>query len=117
MSYTETTTQAPSTAPATKEDVVSGIGELHVDFAPLKERWDIKDSSRDDMLKSIWEYAKEMSPIKDSKDAIMLEVSRLANRLGSVGYGEKPWIKVYQYVSTWKQMKDADKRLKELENG
>lgn len=69
----------------------------------------------DEQLARIWEYAKATATGKD-KDSVLFEVIRLKNRLGSANLGEKAWSKVYNYVTYWKQMREADQRMKELEN-
>lgn len=70
----------------------------------------------DEHLAKIWNYAKSVAAGKD-KDSIVFEVVRLKNRLGSASLGERPWSKVLNYVTYWSQMREADQRMKELENG
>ena len=117
MPYLETSVVADSPAPDVQQEVVSGIGQLHQDFTPLKDKWGVTDGSRDDMLKMVWDYAVGQSSVKDDRDAILYEVTKLSNKLGSVGIGEKPWMKVYAYVSTVKNIRDKEKMLREMENG
>ena len=93
-----------------------GIGDLHQDYKPLYEKFGAKPGreSTDRQLAMIWEWAKENAPLKD-KDAILWEVTKLSNKLGSSSFNDKPWTKLATYVSTWKQQRDLEKRLKEME--
>lgn len=68
----------------------------------------------DEHMAKIWEYAKTVATGKD-KDSIVFEVVRLKNRLGSASLGEKSWSKVLNYVTYWRQMRDADQRMRELD--
>ena len=95
-----------------------GIGTEHVDFKPLYERFGAKPGleSTDRQLSMIWDWASENSPIKGDKDAILWEITKLSNRLGTSSFNDKPWTKIATYVSTWKQQMNLENRLKEMEN-
>lgn len=94
-----------------------GVGELHIDHKPLYERFGAKPGSEstDRQLAMIWEWAKESSPVKDDKDAILWEITKLSNRLGSSSFKDKPWVNLATYVSTWKHQRALEERLKQME--
>lgn len=94
-----------------------GIGSEHIDHSPLYERFGAKPGmeSTDRQLAMIWEWANENSPVKGDKDAIMWEITKLSNKLGSSSFNDKPWVKLATYVSTWQQQRSLEKRLKEME--
>jgi hypothetical protein len=103
---------SPTTASPMPE---MGIGDDHIDFKPLYERYQAAPNPRTDRIfEEIWNWAKSQAPEKD-KDSILWEVSKLSNRLGSAGVGEKPWVKVIAYVSTYNQLRSAEERLKQME--
>lgn len=89
------------------------IGKIN-EFQSLYNQFDVEPSGRvDDALKKIWDYAKEKSPNQD-KDSILWEVIRLKHKLGSPNLGEKPYAKVEAYVTAYFQMKEAEKRMEEI---
>lgn len=111
LSPPSTEINAENTSPA------AGIGELHVPYKPLYDRFGAKPGveGTDRQLAMIWEWAKESSPVKDDRDAILWEITKLSNKLGSSSFNDKPWVKLATYVSTWKQQQEIEKRLKEME--
>lgn len=94
-----------------------GIGDLHVPHKPLYEKFGAKPGSEstDRQLAMIWEWAEANSPVKGDRDAILWEVTKLSNRLGSASFNDKPWTKLSAYVSTWRQQRALEERLKGME--
>lgn len=94
-----------------------GIGELYTDHKPLYDHFGAKPGfeGTDRQLAMIWEWGKENSPVKDDKSAILWEITKLSNRLGSSSFKDKPWVNLATYVSTWKQQRALESRLKEME--
>jgi hypothetical protein len=116
----EKTSSVPAnTSPKVEDNAYEANFDLAKEHHLLYEQFGIDPSNHpstvDTHMAKIWEYAKAVADSKD-KDAIIFEVIRLKNRLGSASLGEKPWSKVLNYVHYWKQMREADSRLKELEH-
>jgi len=81
---------------------------------PLYELFDITKSERiDSDLSLIWRYANEKAENKD-KDSVLYEIIRLKNRLKSPDVGEKPYLRVLLYVREYMKMRDAEKKMGEL---
>lgn len=91
-----------------------GIGENYREFIPLYKHFGMEDSKGSDKyLSEIWSYAKGQAISKD-KDSIILEVIKLNNQLGSVGLGEQPYSKIYNYLTVMKQFKKVGKVLQDM---
>jgi len=81
---------------------------------PLYQLFDVVKSERVDQdLSLIWEYAKDRAENKD-KDSVLYEIIRLKNRLKSPDIGEKPYLRILLYVREYLKMRDAEKRMEEL---
>lgn len=101
--------------PTERADESAYIGSANFEFKPLYERYNAAENPRTDRIfEQIWSWAKAQAPEKD-KDSIMWEITKLSNRLGSAGVGEKPWTKVIAYVSTHNQMVESERRLRQME--
>ena len=107
--------ETPIEAPLQDNDKLpEDLGAAPKEFKSLYDQFEVEPNPRsDDALQKIWEYAKEIAPNKD-KDSVVWEVIRLKNRLGSANLGDKPYAKVEAYVTAWFQMKQAEKRMEEL---
>jgi len=81
---------------------------------PLYQLFDVAKTDRTEQdFSLIWEYAKSRAENKD-KDSILYEVVRLKNRLKSPDIGEKPHLRVLLYVREYMKMREAEKRMEEL---
>lgn len=116
MEGVATTSQPEATAPVEKQDPAAPmVGGSETSYKALYELFDLKQETRHDTaLKAIWEYAKKQSNSTE-KDEIRWEVKKLLNKLGSANIGELPYFKAWNYVDTWKQLREKEKRLKEME--
>lgn len=94
----------------------AGVGSQYKEFRPLYDQFNVKVESdrHDKAFEAIWEWAKAHSPGKD-KDSVLFEIIKLNNRLGSPNMGMKPYAKLENYVTVWKQHQMAEKRLRDLE--
>lgn len=91
-------------------------GTAHKDYAPLYKRFEVRESQRADKdFSTIWDWAKGQSPAEDP-DAILWEVTKLSQRIGNPGYGQIPWSKLLNYITTFNQMRSAEGRLKEMDS-
>lgn len=100
----------------TKVEDKGGHGSPVIEHTKLYEYFGVKASNAraDEALGKIWEYAKSVAANKDA-ESVAFEVLRLKSRLGAPSLGEKPWSRVEVYVNNWLRMREADKRMRELE--
>lgn len=107
---------SPDTGSTTPEKPGEGIGSQYREFKPLYDMFGIKNESprSDKAFGAIWEYAKAVAPSKD-KDSVLFEVIRLKNKLGSPGIGNNPYYKLELYAKIWKQNRESEKQLHEME--
>ncbi len=108
---------APSSSPESigGPDGGSGVGSSSKEFRPLYGHFNLPENARNDKAFGvIWDYAKSIAPSKD-KDSVLFEVIRLGHRLGSVGVGTNPYQKMEMYAKIWKQGREAEHKLTELE--
>lgn len=96
-------------APDTSLGNITDYTPLYNEFGVLKPTPSIGEA-----MQKIWDYAKEVAPTKD-RNAVMHEVIKLKNRLGSHSISEKPWAKVLNYVTIWHRQNQAKRQLKELD--
>ena len=97
-----------------KENKIEASISKDTNHQPLYELFDVTKSERIDQdLSLIWDYAKDRAENKD-KDSVLYEVIRLKNRLKSPDVGEKPYLRVLLYVREYMKMREAEKRLEEL---
>lgn len=109
---------SPSTDVASEQvDIAASIGSEFKEYKPLYERFGLADKAAPHVernLAVIWQWAKDHAETKD-KDAILWQVTKLANRIGDAPYGSAPYTKVLNYISEYNRMKQAEDRLRELE--
>lgn len=84
---------------------------------PLHENFGAKwgNPGTDRQLNMIWDWAKETYPeAATDKTQLLWEIRKLSNQIGSPIVGEKPWVNLAMYVSTARQLKQTENRLKEM---
>lgn len=108
-----------SSSPTESVDIAASIGADYKEFLPLAEKFGLDGKKVaphvERNLIAIWDWAKSRAETKD-KESILWQVTKLSNRLGDAQYGSAPYSKVMAYVSTYNSMREAENRLKEMEN-
>jgi hypothetical protein len=110
-------TSLPSSTPEVQSEPTGAIGGEYKEYAPLYERFDVNNRNDERInrnLEIIWKYAKERAETKD-KDSILWEITKLRNKLGESPYGSASYSKILSYISTYNQMREAERMLKEME--
>lgn len=95
----------------------TGIGREFKEWKPLYAFFDLNEKPRhDEALSKIWAYAKKLSPLP-GKEAVLWEVQKLINKVGSPSLGDLPYAKLEIYVEAWQRAQDAEEQIKEMERG
>jgi hypothetical protein len=108
-----------TTTPVEAVELRDSVGQDYKAFTPLYDRFGIqqtKDERVNRNLSVIWNWAAERSEVKD-KDAILWEITKLENKIGSATSGNAPYSKMLLYISEFNRMREAENRIKEMENG
>lgn len=91
-----------------------GIETTYREHASLFDQFGVEKTEKaDKALADIWSYCKKMAGTSD-KDAVLLQVIKLKNELGSVALGEAPYSKMFNYIQVYKQFENSGKLLEEL---
>lgn len=75
-----------------------------------------ENESRDKQMQMIWDYASKMAK-STVKDDVIWQVVKLNHKLGQGDGRTHDYVKIASYITAWKRMEDAEKVVKEMENG
>jgi hypothetical protein len=107
-----------TTTPVEVAELRDSVGSEYKAFTPLYDRFGItqtKDERVNRNLSVIWDWAAARSEVKD-KDAILWEITKLENKIGSSTSGNAPYSKMLLYISEFNRMREAENRIKEMEH-